>query len=46
MQAISDIINKIKDGYLKTVDWAAKHPHSMIWICVGQAVAGFVFLVL
>lgn len=46
MQAISNVINTVKDGYLKAVQWVADHPHMMLWIGVGQAVAGFVFLVL
>lgn len=46
MQAISSAINKVKDGYLAAVDWAAKcpvewvakNPHKATWITVGALI--------
>lgn len=46
MQFISSIINKVKDGYLATVDWVAKcpvgwiakNPHKSTWLAVGALI--------
>lgn len=31
---MSTTINKVKDGYLKAVQWVADHPHKTIWAAV------------
>jgi hypothetical protein len=46
MQAISSVINRVKDGYLATIDWVAKcpvswvakNPHKSTWSAVGAIV--------
>lgn len=46
MQAISSVINKLKDGYLKAVNWIATHPHIALWSGGAVAVLAVVALVL
>jgi hypothetical protein len=42
MQTISNVLNKIRDGYVKAVDWVEDHPHLTIWASVaGIAVAAW-----
>jgi hypothetical protein len=43
MQAISSVINKVKDGYLKAVQWVVNHPHITMWSAFGAIVLGLVF---
>lgn len=38
MQAIGNIINKVKDGYLKAAQWIVEHPHIAMWSAFGAIV--------
>lgn len=40
---MSSIINKVKDGYLKAVDWAESHPHVMV-LALGLSVISRLFV--
>lgn len=43
MQAISAIFNRIKDGYLRAVQWVVDHPQKTIWSAFGAIVVALVF---
>ena len=40
---MSNILNKIKDGYLAVVDWVELHPHAALWITTGVLIVALVF---
>jgi hypothetical protein len=38
MQAISSVINKVKDGYIAAINWMGGHLHITFWSAVGAIV--------
>ena len=43
MSIISGVINKVKDGYLKAIQWVDDNPNKTLWFATAALILALVF---
>lgn len=43
MQAISSVINAVKDGYLAAIQWVDDNPQKTLWLALAALILALVF---